>query len=123
MVFYPTLEVLYNNYKNLNKNQHLIYSTIKGIFVEHCYESAITPINIQKLNSDCKKLSILFENETSSLVKSNIRNIHNKTRKQGVTGQTYIPSSVSSKSYFIKPKKNATKKAKRLIFAPNKNKK
>jgi hypothetical protein len=123
MVFYPALEVLYNNYKNLNKNQHLIYSTIKGIFVEHCYESAITPINIQKLNSDCKKLSILFENETSSLVKSNIRNINKKTRKQGVTGQTYMPSSsVSTKSYFIKPKKNATKKAKRLIFAPNKNK-
>ena len=124
MVYYPVIELLYHNYKNLNKNQHFIFSTLKRIFVEHCYESSITPINIQKLNADFKKLASLFENETTTTVKSNIRNINNKSRKQGVTGKTYMPSSSgSTKSYFIKPKKNTTKKLKRLIFVPNKNKK
>jgi hypothetical protein len=125
MVYYPVLELLYNNYKHLNKNQHAIYSTIKDIFVKHCYESASTPINIQKLNADLTKLITLFENETTTLDKSNIMNINKKTssRKKGVTSKTYIPASVSSKSYFIKTKKNTTKKINRLIFVPTKNKK
>jgi hypothetical protein len=108
MVYYPVLELLYNNYKHLNKNQHSIYSTIKDIFVKHCYESASTPINIQKLNADLTKLITLFENETTTLDKSNIMNINKKTssRKKGVTSKTYIPASVSSKSYFIKTKKS-----------------
>ena len=126
MSYFPIIELLHNNYKNLNNQQLLIFNQLKNIIVKYCYNSSITPIDINELSKDLQKMSNLLENETkiNDASKSSIQTM-NTTRQKGVTGRTFVPysnSSKTSKSYFTKSKKSNTKKLKNLILLQNKKK-
>ena len=126
MSYYTIIELLYNNYKNLNKQQMLIFNHLKNIIINYCYKSSTRPININELSKDLQTLSFLLESEIkiNNTSKTTIKSMKT-TRKKGITGRTFVPysnSSKTSKSYFTKSKKSNTKKLKNLILL-QKNKK
>ena len=126
MSYYTIIELLYNNYKNLNKQQMLIFNHLKNIIINYCYKSSTRPININELSKDLQTLSFLLESEIkiNNTSKTSIKSMKT-TRKKGITGRTFVPysnSSKTSKSYFTKSKKSNTKKLKNLILL-QKNKK
>ena len=126
MSYYTIIELLYNNYKNLNKQQMLIFNHLKNIIINYCYKSSTKPININELSKDLQTLSFLLESEIkiNNTSKTSIKSMKT-TRKKGITGRTFVPysnSSKTSKSYFTKSKKSNTKKLKNLILL-QKNKK
>lgn len=120
MVYFPILEILYNNYKKLSQNQLKIFNQLKHIILVYCYNPRIRPITIDSLNKDLDYLRKLIENE---MLEKNIssQKLTNSFKKNDVTGLTFIPpASESTKSYFVKLKKSTSKKIKNLILVPNK---
>jgi hypothetical protein len=124
MVYFPIVELLFNNYDKLNQNQLKIFNHLKHIILVYCYNPRTMVINMESLNKDFKTLSNLLENEklkTTSNVKNQTNTLSTAFKKHSVTGQTFHPIK-SSSSYFIKQKISTSKKIKNLILVPNKNK-
>ena len=59
-VYYPILELLYNNYSTLNKNEMKVFKQIKFLFNEYLYKPRHEPINMTELFNDLKILGELF---------------------------------------------------------------
>jgi serine/threonine protein kinase len=98
MVYYPLLEMLSNNYFNLNENELKIFKQLQYIFNEYLYTPRHEPIDIEKLLSDLKTLGNLIytlsNNSKKYSSKSSASSI--QTRK----------NSKSSSSIFKKKKLN-----------------
>jgi len=74
-IYFPILEILYDNYYKLNDIQKNIFNSIKYIFVNYLYAPRINPIDIEKLVIDFQKLNVLFEMENNlELNKGNLNN-------------------------------------------------
>jgi len=122
MVYFPLLEILFNNYNKLNQNQLKIFTQLKHIILVYCYNPRIKPIYLDSLNKDLNHLTKLIEYEKiGNNENASGKSLNNTFKKHSVTGLTFVPST-SSKSYFVKLKKSTSKKIKHLILVPNKNK-
>ena len=60
MCYYNIISVLYRNYNNLNKSELELFGALKQIYIEYLFTPRVTPIPIEKLTSDLKKLNVLF---------------------------------------------------------------
>jgi hypothetical protein len=61
MCYYNIISVLYKNYNNLNKSELELFGALKQIFIEYLFTPRVTPIPIEKLTTDLKKLNVLFD--------------------------------------------------------------
>lgn len=59
--YYNIISVLHKNYNHLNKSELELFDAIKQIFIEYLFLPRVTPINIEKLTGDLKKLNALFK--------------------------------------------------------------
>jgi hypothetical protein len=59
--YIPLYELLFENYNNLTKNQHIILSKLKKIFLKYLYEPRIQSINIENLEYDLKEINRFIE--------------------------------------------------------------
>jgi serine/threonine protein kinase len=72
-VYYPMLELLYNNYFSLKENEMKIFKKLEYIFNEYMYNPRHEPINMDSLFDDLKQLGNLIytvvhgKKKTSSL--------------------------------------------------------
>ena len=129
MIYFPILEILFNNYDKLSEHQLKIFNQVKHIILIYCYNPRIKPIDINSLNKDLAHLNELIRIENSNNTHDSTKILNNTLHKISVTGKTFFPSSSSSsnkqtstKSYFVKLKKSTAKKIKDLILVQNKNK-
>ena len=78
-IYFPILEILYDNYHKLNDIQKNIFNSIKNIFVNYLYVPRINTIDIDKLVIDFQKLNVLFEMENNLELKNenNKSNLNN----------------------------------------------
>ena len=60
MCYYNIISVLYKNYNHLNKSELELFGALKQIYVEYLFKPRVTPIHIEKLTVDLKKLNVLF---------------------------------------------------------------
>jgi hypothetical protein len=60
MCYYNILLVLYKNYNKLNKSELELFGALKQIYIEYLFTPRVTPIPIEKLTTDLKKLNVLF---------------------------------------------------------------
>lgn len=58
--YYPILEIYYENYHVLSKNELLIFDRIRSIFIKYLYEPCIKEYNISELTKDLKNLNPFF---------------------------------------------------------------
>lgn len=138
VVYYPILELLYNNYEILDEKQLEIFEFLKYIFINYLYKPRTEPINIKHLVDDLEQLGDMFKRE---FMEENELSKTSKITKTGVTGETFVPNSYKytnvdmrnnikigkNKSYnkilFKKTTKQRTKKSKVYLFTiKNKNK-
>jgi len=137
VVYYPILELLYNNYEILDKKQLEIFGLLKSIFINYLYKPRIEPIDIKYLVSDLEHLGYMFKRE---FTEENILIKTSKLTKTGVTGDTFVPDSnyklitmrkniktnknkSNNKLLFKKTSKSKVKKSKIYLFTiKNKNK-
>jgi hypothetical protein len=61
MCYYNIISVLYKNYNNLNKSELELFDALKQIYIEYLFKPRVSPIPIEKLTSDLKKLNVLFD--------------------------------------------------------------
>ena len=59
--YIPLYELLFANYNNLTKNQLLVLTKLKKVFLKYLYEPRIQPINIENLEYDLKEINRLIE--------------------------------------------------------------
>jgi serine/threonine protein kinase len=74
-VYYPILELLYNNYENLTKTELNIFNKIKVIFVKYLYTPRHTPIELKMLYSDLNDLGNLIYIKLNSKINRNKKRI------------------------------------------------
>jgi hypothetical protein len=61
MCYYNITSVLYKNYENLNKSELELFDALKQIYIEYLFKPRVSPIPIEKLTSDLKRLNVLFD--------------------------------------------------------------
>ncbi len=108
VVYYPILELFYNNYEILDEKQLEIFVLLKSIFINYLYKPRIEPIDIKDLVSDLEHLGDMFKRE---FIEENKLNKSSKLTKTGVTGNTFIPDTnykISNLRKNIRTKKNKT---------------
>jgi hypothetical protein len=113
MCYYNIISVLYRNYNNLNKSELELFGALKHIYIGYLFTPRVTPIPIEKLTSDLKKLNVLFNacfknsststtfNDKKSIVhsvlsinKSGVKQNLMKSRKQRIQSRKHKISPV-----------------------------
>lgn len=64
--YFPLYELLFENYKNLNNKQLLIFNELRNIFLEYLYKPRIKAINIDDLVNSLKNINKIIQNKTIS---------------------------------------------------------
>lgn len=108
-VYYPFIETLGNNYKNLNSTEMLTFKQFKKIFLKYLYYPRHEPINLNTLYTDLRVLGGLL-----------YKNIHGK--KKTTTPTSSSKSSTRGRdraSGLRKTRKNFRKSAVKFIKKPN----
>ena len=59
-IYFPMLELLYNNYSHLNKTEMFLFETLKGMFVKLLYLTADEPINKNDVLTELNKIRIIL---------------------------------------------------------------
>lgn len=108
VTYFSMLEILFNNYANLNVTQQNIFNLLKSIFVNYLYTPRIEPINVDELVNEFQKLNYLFEIEIN-LERQIERNANNNLN-------THF-SHKSSKLVFKKSTKTNIKKHKLIMLS------
>ena len=91
ITYLPFFEYFSDNYDNLTKNEYEIFEKLKYIYIHYLYETSITPINVNELVSDLKKINQIDISSSSPLSsKSSFRQKTMKSKSRS--------SSKSSKS-------------------------
>ena len=108
VTYFSMLEILFNNYANLNVTQQNIFNLLKSIFVNYLYTPRIEPINVDELVNEFQKLNYLFEIEIN-LERQIERNTNNNLN-------THF-SHKSSKLVFKKSTKTNIKKHKLIMLS------
>ena len=96
-VYFPILEILFNNYSSLTKNELKVFNQLQFIFVEYLYNPRHEPIDMNELYSDLKELGNLLyftikhkvNNRNISLKNSNnsydnAKGIYRKTKRNNI---------------------------------------
>ena len=108
-VYYPYLEIMSNNYFNLNSNELKIYKKIKLIFIKYLYSPRHEPINMNVLFDDLNNLGkliyIVIKQKTSSIKLSNelARGIKTKKYKKRKVSNSLIFKRSPLKKRFKNP--------------------
>lgn len=117
MCYYNIISVLYKNYNNLNKSELELFDALKQIYIEYLFTPRVTPIPIEKLTSDLKKLNVLFNacfknsntsttfNDKKSIVHS-VLSINKSIVKQNL---------MKSRKQYMQSRKQRTQSRKRKI--------
>lgn len=145
-IYFPLLEVLYNNYDELTPNQMQMFQLLKNIFIDYLYSPRVKPIILDDLYTDLNKLNTLINLEinaennksnkfsefsesikNSNSINSNPINSKNKLKistlkEKGITGHTFIPKSVKENNIIktMKNKKNTKISFNRIKKSKNK---
>jgi hypothetical protein len=125
-VYFPLLELLHNNYKNLSENELKIFNQLKFIFVEYLYKPRHEPIDMKKLYLDFDYLGNLIyintndkknrQTETtkisskkSSTIKTSLVNAAGINKKTKKNKSHIIKSNKTSVSFKRRPKQKRFK--------------
>jgi len=81
MTYYPIINILHDNFSQLDKLEIKLFNKLKHIFVHYLFESATEPIQIDNLVKDLQELNNLFkqadknprEKSITSLVRSSAK--------------------------------------------------
>jgi hypothetical protein len=80
-IYLPIIEILFNNYSNLQENELKIFNKLKYIFVYYLYNPRHEPINIDNLFSELNKLQnliLVVVNQKTKIQNYSARGIYNK---------------------------------------------
>lgn len=105
--YLPILEILFENYDKLNANEMDIFELIKSMYIRYLYNPRIEPINIDDLNKDLNKLTILLSDNDDAF-KRRIDNLFRSKKK--------ISSTISKSKSKTSTKKNLTKKIRTKFY-------
>jgi hypothetical protein len=108
LTYFSMLEVLFNNYDNLNVTQKNIFDSLKSIFIHYLYLPRIVPINVNELINDFQKLNLLFKIEI---------NLEQHTERNAINNLNPSLFSKSSKLVFKKTTKPNIKKHKLIMLS------
>jgi hypothetical protein len=117
-IYYPIIELLSDNYKNLTKQEMKIFNQIQFIMVEYLYAPRHEPINMIRLISDLKILGNLLNikltgkkktpssTTSSSKTRKHISHslaagIHKKSRKNDILFKRKTKKQTGKKLFFL----------------------
>jgi hypothetical protein len=113
--YFPFLEVLFNNYKNLNEKEKKLFNLIKDLFVT-LYTTSDEKLNINEINKTLKNMDRLFDNKyvISSTNSTRSLKTSSKSKTSSKTKKNTMYSSQRSKVSF--KRKTLQKKFKNPVF-------
>ena len=100
MCYYNIISVLYKNYNHLNKSELELFEALKQVYIEYLFTPRVTPIHIQKLTVDLKKLNVLFN---ACFKNSNTSTTFTDT-KSIIHSVLSVDKSIGAKSRKLRPK-------------------
>lgn len=123
-VYFPLLELLFENYEKLNENQMKIFNLIKNMFITYLYSTRTEPIKISELLSTLKNLGKLLENELLTSKNSSARGINKKYNKKNKTKKIKLRKnslkSINSIINFNRNRKYRTRRLKKYLMIDSK---
>jgi len=119
-IYFPLLEILYENYDKLNENQLKIFNLIKNMFVTYLYSPRTEPINVKSLVFDLKNLGKLLGNEGTTVttargIENSSRNSKNIVKKNKKTVKNNRKNNRSELN-FKRKKKFLTRRLKKYLM-------
>ena len=106
-IYYPLLELLFENYDKLNDNQMELLNLLQSIFITYLYSPRTEPIDIDDLVGYLEDLGKLIDNEFNGNSASGI--------KKNKRGKTVKNRSVSKLS-FKRQRKFRTRRLKKYLM-------
>jgi hypothetical protein len=110
-VYYPILELLYNNYSKLNNSEKELFELLKGLFVNYLYLTSDEAINKDSLLSELKKIEqFIYKNiigKNKNIIHSNSASIKTRkslNRKSNVSFKRRPKKQKFKKPFFLKLK-------------------
>jgi len=118
-IYFPLLEILFENYNKLNDNQIKIFNLIKLMFVTYLYSPRTEPIPLNDVLSNLKNLDKLLENE--SLPNNTAKGIKTKNIKGNFTRKNRLKNKklkkkINSKLNFKRNRKYLTRRLKKYLM-------
>jgi hypothetical protein len=94
MTYYPIINILHENYSELDKLELKLFNKLKYIFIHYLFENSTEPFSINNLVEDLKELNTLFKQaEKNTKDKSiitlvtSLKNTKSKTKSSKKTSQ------------------------------------
>ena len=106
-IYYPLLELLFENYDRLTDNQMEMLNLLQSIFITYLYSERIEPIDIDDLVGYLEDLGKLIDNEYNGSTASGI-----KKKKRGKT----VKRKSKSKLNFKRQRKFRTRRLKKYLM-------
>lgn len=106
-IYYPLLELLFENYDKLTDNQMDILNLLQSIFITYLYSERIEPIDIDDLVGYLEDLGKLIDNEFNGTTASGIKK---KKRRRTVKRKS------NSKLNFKRQRKIRTRRLKKYLM-------
>jgi serine/threonine protein kinase len=94
MTYYPIINILHENYSELDKLELKLFNKLKYIFIHYLFENSTEPISVNNLVEDLRELNTLFKQaEKNTKDKSiitlvtSLKNTKSKTKSSKKTSQ------------------------------------
>jgi serine/threonine protein kinase len=95
MTYYPIINILHENFSQLDKLELKLFNKLKYIFIHYLFENSTEPIQVSNLVEELKELNVLFkraekndqEKSITSLVKKSSSKTKTKTKTDKRTSQ------------------------------------
>ena len=108
-VYFPMLELFYNNYRNLNKSEIVLFGILKGMFVQVLYLTADEPINKNGVLTELKNIRFMLH----KLVFGKDESLHSSYSSDKASG---IKTRKNRAKRFLKTKTKNTKVKTNISF-------
>jgi hypothetical protein len=117
MAYYPIVNILHENFKQLDDLELKMFNKLKRIFVEYLFENSTTPIDVNSLVKNLKELNSFFKqadntsNRTKS-ISSLVKSLKHKKNSKKST-MKHRNKKQSRTAFFIESKTNNLQSFKR----------
>uniref|UniRef100_A0A6C0IFZ3 Protein kinase domain-containing protein n=1 Tax=viral metagenome TaxID=1070528 RepID=A0A6C0IFZ3_9ZZZZ len=103
--YFPLIDILFINYKNLSKSQHKIFITIKNIFTTYLFSPITDKSEITKIIEKLEDLTLLIKGEINSDTFHTINSSTSKTTTSTRKARGIIKHKKTNKKFFHKTSK------------------
>lgn len=98
MTYYPIINILHENFSQLDKLELKLFNKLKHIFVHYLFETATEPIQVNNLVEELKELNALFKQAEKNAKDKSITSLVGSLKKSNTNSKSKSSKKTSQKN-------------------------